>query len=176
MSVFHPLRTFAAFRIIPSVRLTDYFAGERLRLCSPLSARAVAERINEAAGSLLWPFATGVVGGVWSGNIRLRYRSSLFEYNAKPVLSGRVREAASGSSLDLRYRAPLWVYGFYLVWYLFLALFAGLIGHGWDGATVGIFSILLVAPLGLHAVGSRRSEEELADLLDFLSQHAEAKR
>ncbi|HEX8214123.1 MAG TPA: hypothetical protein VF582_01480 [Allosphingosinicella sp.] len=150
-----------------------------------MSARAVAERINDAAGSTLWPFTTGVVGGVRSSHIRLRYRSSLFEYNAKSVLSGRLQDAPGGSSLELRYRAPLWVYGFYLLWYLFLTfVVAGLIRNGWASGvtggnkamTIGIFAILLVAPLGLHAVGTRRSEEELADLLDFLSQHVEAKR
>lgn len=184
MSAFHPLQTFAEHGISTSMRLRDYFAGESFRLRSPMSAPTVAERINEAAGSAFWPFTKGVVGGVWSGHIRLRYRSSLFEYNAKPVLSGSLQNAPSGSSLELRYRAPLWVYGFYLVWYLFLALVvAWLIGNGWapeltggDRAmALGIIAILLIAPLGLHAVGTRRSEEELGSLLDFLFQHVEAK-
>jgi hypothetical protein len=167
------------------MRLRDYFAGECFRLRSPLSARTVAERINEAAGSALWPFAMGVVGGVWSGHIRLRYRSSLFEYNAKPVLAGRIREAPSGSSLDLRYRAPVLICAFYLIWYLFLAFFAvGFLANsgaseftGGDKAmAVAILAMLFVAPVGLHAVGTRRSEEELAEMLDFLCRHAEAKR
>ena len=163
----------------------DYFAGQRLQLCSPLPAGAIAKRINEAAGSMLWPFAMGVVGGVWSGNIRLQYRSSPFEYNAKPVLSGRLKNAVSGSILELRYRAPLWVYCFYLVWYIFLTLAAAaLIGNEWapDGTVadkamvIGTIGILSIAPIGLHAIGTRRSGEELSDLLNFLSQHIEATR
>jgi hypothetical protein len=167
------------------MRLKDYFAGERFRLRSSLSARTVAERINEAAGSALWPFTTGIVGGVWAGHVRLRYRSSIFEYNAKPVLSGRLQDAPTGSSLDLRYRAPVWVYAFYVVWYLFLAFVAvGLLANGWapevtgsdKAMAVAIFAVLLVAPVGLHAFGTRRSDEELADLMDFLAQHAQANR
>ena len=167
------------------MHLREYFAGQRCRLLSPLSVRTVSERINRAAGSAVWPFTTGIVGGVWSGHIRLRYRSSLFEYNAKPVLSGRLRDVPSGSSLELRYRAPLWVYGFYLFWYLLLTVgVVGLIGGGWapevtrgeKAMVMGIFAALLVAPLALHAFGTRRSAEELAELLDFLSEQAQAKR
>jgi len=167
------------------MHLTDYFAGQSFRLCSPLSVRTATERINEAAGSVLWPFNTGVVGYAWSGHIRLRYRSSPLEYNAKPVLAGRLQDAPGGSRLELRYRAPLWVYGFYLVWYLFITLVVvGLVSNGWapgvasgDKAMgLGIIAALFVAPLGLHALGTRRSAEELAELLDFLSAQVEAKR
>ncbi|MGB7656602.1 MAG: hypothetical protein WBL74_14100 [Novosphingobium sp.] len=122
---------------------------------------------------------------VWLGNIRLRYQSSLFEYNAKPVLAGRLRKASSGSRLQLRYRAPLWVYGFYLFWYsLLISVAAAFIGQVWAPEitggdkvmAIGIVMILLAAPLGLHAVGTRDSEEELAIILDFLAKHVEAKR
>jgi len=166
------------------MHLREYFTGQRYRLLSPMSVRTVSERINRAAGSAVWPFTTGIVGGVWSGHIRLRYRSSLFEYNAKPVLSGRLRDVPSGSSLELRYRAPLWVYGFYLFWYLILTFgIVGLIGAGWapevtgggKAMGMGIFAALLVAPPALHAIGTRRSAEELAELLDFLSEQAQAK-
>jgi hypothetical protein len=184
-TAFAQLPTFAGCCIITSMRLKDYFIGERFRLHSPMSARMVAEHINEAAGSALWPFTTGVVGGVWSGLICLRYRSSLFEYNAKPVLAGRLHTATGGSNLELRYRAPLWVYGFYLFWYLSLTLIIfSVIAFGWtpeirDGEKAidfGIFALLLVTPLGLHTIGTHRSEVELAYLIDFLSRHAEAKR
>jgi peptidoglycan/LPS O-acetylase OafA/YrhL len=99
-------------------------------------------------------------------------------------LAGRIVEVPSGSSLDLRYRGPAWVYTFYVVWYLFLGFVAaGLIANGWapevtpgdKAMAVAIFAVLLIAPVGLHLVGTRRSDEELGDLLDFLSQHAEAK-
>jgi hypothetical protein len=168
-----------------NMQLRDYFIGEGLRLHSPMPARIASERINKAAGSTLWPFTTGVVGGVWFRNIRLRYRSSLFEYNAKPVLSGRLEDGISGSTLELRYRAPVWVYGFNFVWYLLLTfIVAFLIGGGWAPGTtagdkviiIGFFSLMIVAPLALHAVGTRRSQEELVALIDFLAQHIDAKR
>tara|TARA_Y100000815_G_scaffold117620_2_gene106159 strand:+ start:318 stop:596 length:279 start_codon:yes stop_codon:yes gene_type:complete len=89
----------------------------------------------------------------------------------------------TGSSLELRYRAPLWVYAFYLLWYLFLTRVADIVvADGWDPdmtsvdkvMAVGVIGLLLVAPLGLHAVGTRNSDEELADLVGFLSQQVEA--
>lgn len=150
-----------------------------------MPVQVAAERINKAAGSTLWPFTTGVVGGVWLRNIRLRYRSSPFEYNAKAVLSGQLEDGTSGLRLKLRYRAPVWVYGFYFVWYLILMfVVASLIGGDWapevtvsdEAASSGIFSLLLVAPLALHAVGTRRSQEEHAGLIDFLAEHIDAKR
>jgi hypothetical protein len=125
------------------------------------------------------------VGGVFSGHIRLRYRSFVFEYNAKPVLSGRIQDAPSGSTLDLRYRAPAWVYAFYLFWYLFLVFIAvALLANDWAAELTGrdkamavaIVAVFLVAPVGLHAVGTRRSDEELADLMDFLTLNAGANR
>ena len=133
---------------------------------------------------MLWPLATGVVGGVWFGNIRLQYRSSPIEYNAKPVLSGRLWDTASGSSLELRYRAPIWVYVFYVVWYLFLTLAAALIGNAWAPEitsaekimAVGTIGLLLVGPIVMHAIGTRRSDVELSNILDFVSQHIEATR
>lgn len=133
---------------------------------------------------MLWPLSSGVVGGVWFGNVRLRYRRSPFEYNAKPVLTGRLRDSVSGSRLELRYRAPLLVYVFYIAWYLILTLFvAALIGNGLapeitanKATAVGTIGLLLVGPIALHAVGTRRSDEELDDLLDFISEHIEATR
>lgn len=177
-----PLQTFVFHHMISIMRLRDYFAGQRLYLRSPLRAETVAGRLNKAAGSTLWPFTTGVVGGVWSGHVRLKYRSSLFEYNAKPVLAGRLAGTPTGSSFDLCYRALVWVYAFYLVWYLFLCLCAVLVlsnGSRIDFAASDttlftlIFAILSVTPIGLHVIGTRHSEKELADLLNFLAKHAE---
>ena len=167
------------------MHLTDYFAGKCLRLHSPTSARIVAERVNEAAGSALWPFTMGVVGGVWSGHVRLRFRSSLFEYNAKPVLAGRLKEAPRGSSLDLRYRAPAWVYAFDLFWYsslgLVVLIMLGQVGErnpDLNGRDLTIVSaglvVLLLFPIVLHYFGTRNSDEELSYLLDFLAEHADA--
>jgi len=167
------------------MRFVDYFFGMRRQLRSPTSARIVADRINGAAGSVLWPFTTGVVGGVLSGHLRLRFRSSPFEYNAKPVLSGRLWETPNGSSLDLNYRAPAWVYAFYLFWYGFLALVL-LMMFGQIGVRTpdlqsaelsrvwALLISLLIAPVVMHYVGTRRSNEDFERLMDFLAEQADA--
>jgi hypothetical protein len=166
------------------MRLRDYFVGKSFCLQSPLSPRTVAERINAAAGSTLWPFNDGVVGGVRLGSVRLRFRSSFAEYNAKPVLAGRLREGRSGSVLSLRYRAPYAAHLFDIVWYGGLALLAlGLVfGEVNPDLTWGDWALLcagyvafLVAPVVLHYFGTRNSDAELTYLLDFLAEHAEAK-
>jgi len=85
--------------------------------------------------------------------------------------------------LELRYRAPLWAYVFYIAWYFLLTLFAAaLIGNGWasertssdEAMIVSTIGLLLLAPIALHSFGTRRSEDELTDILDFVSQHVEA--
>lgn len=133
---------------------------------------------------MLWPFTTGTAGGVWSGHIRLSYRTWPFEYNAKPVLCGRLKDDGGGSSLYLRYRAPVWVYAFFLFWYLFLVLIGAAV-FGGNGDTLAVraymmgitvWTVLLLAPVVLHLFGTRRSDEDLAAILSFLSDYAEAKR
>ena len=167
----------------PAMKLIKYFGGESLQLRSSLSAKEVAERINRTAGSSFWPFTVGVVGGVHWGHVRLRFRSSIFEYNAKPVLAGRLCDATGGARLDLKYRAPIWVYFFYSIWYLFLGLIiVGLSSNGMNPELTNgdkvmvfaIFALLLVAPLGMHAIGTRNAESELGELADFLWRTAEA--
>ena len=166
------------------MHLRDYFAGQRLTLRSALPVETVSERINEEAGFALSPFTTGVVGYVWWGYIRLRYCTWLFEYNAKPVLCGRLSEDGNGSRLDLRYRAPVWIYAFYLFWYLLLASMAvEVLGHVGPANSAGsetigpiaTLAILAIAPLGLHMFGTRRSDDDLAELLNFLAECAEAR-
>ena len=99
-------------------------------------------------------------------------------------MSGRIRADPTGSILDLCYGAPLWVTVFYIVWYSFLIIaVAAVVTKGWssnladsDKAMVAaIYLGLLVAPLGLHAIGTRNSEDELAALTAFLTEHAETK-
>ena len=166
------------------MRLKDYFVGKSVLLHSPLSTKAVAERINAAAGSTVWPFTTGVVGGVRLRVVRLRFRSSFAEYNAKPILAGRLREGRSGSILVLRYRAPAWVYLFEVFWYSILGVlgFWVLFGEINPDLTSGdlaffcaIYVALFVFPFVLHYLGTRNSDDELVELLDFLAEHADAK-
>jgi multisubunit Na+/H+ antiporter MnhG subunit len=57
-----------------------------------------------------------------------------------------------------------------------------LLANGWapeisgDGKAmaIAILAVLLIAPVGLHFIGTSRSEDELDDLLGFLSEHSEA--
>jgi hypothetical protein len=162
------------------MRLRDYFVGQPVLLNSLHSPRIVAERINAAAGSIFSPFKRGVVGGVWLGRIRLRFVSSFGEYNAKPVLAGRLREAPTGSILVLRYRAPIRVYLFHVVWYsilllVALAFLAGEIKSTGFAPAFLVPATLLIFPLVLHYAGTRNSAEELDYLLDFLAEQADAK-
>ena len=169
------------------MRLRDYFIGQSVRLTSHHSPRVVAERVNSAAKSSLWPFhSDAVVGGIWLGRLRLRYVTSPMEYNAKPVLTGRLYEARSGSILELRYRAPSWTYFFYLFWVCALGvvilLMLGLVGERNPDLTPGDLVFiwttllgLLAAPFALHYIGTRKSDEELGYLLDFLGEHIDAK-
>jgi hypothetical protein len=173
------------------MRLTDYFAGQEVGLRSPLPAREVAERITAAAsGSILRhglfaAFRTGVVGRIWwGGHVRLRFRSSILMYGAKPVLAGRLLDTPPGSQLRLRYRAPAQMYVFYPFWYLVLAgLAIGFSSGGFDPEISGgdkmIFAGMLVAfffqPLIFHAIGTRNSEKEFADMVAFLAENAQAR-
>jgi multisubunit Na+/H+ antiporter MnhG subunit len=75
------------------------------------------------------------------------------------------------------------MYGFYIVWYLILAIVAlSLLANGFDAEvtagdkafTVAIMFGLFTAPVALHAVGTRRADEELLVLVDFVAQQAKA--
>ena len=83
--------------------------------------------------------------------------------------------------MDLRYRVPVLTYGFCIIWYFVLALFA-LTPGGWlpeitaaDKALFWAFlGLMFTIPLGWHAIGTRRSGGELSAIIDFLRVHAEA--
>jgi hypothetical protein len=162
------------------MRFWDFFVGRQVRLRSPLHPRIAAERVNAAGKSRFSPFSTGVIGHVRWGRVHLRYRSSLLQYGPKPVLVGRLVDASPGSQLLLRYRAPAMAYLFFPFWYSFLAIVALHIVFspeqvaGSRPLLAGVLLLLLVAPLVLHATGTRRSEEELGEMIAFLAEHAEA--
>ena len=170
-----------------AMRLRDYYFGQEVRLTSRHAPRIVAERINAAAASSYWPFHTdAVVGGIRLGRLRLRFVRSPFEYNAKPVLAGRLREIRSGSLLMLRYRAPFLVYVFDVVWFCFWGMvilaMLGQFGERNPDLTKTELTLIwasllamLVTPLALHYVGTRKSDEELGYLLDFLAERIDAK-
>ena len=85
----------------------------------------------------------------------------------------------------LRYRAPAWIYLFDLVWYSVLGgvtlVMLGLVGErnpdltGRDLVIVsGGLIAMFILPLVLHYIGTRNSDQELGDMLNFLAEHADA--
>lgn len=153
-----------------------------MRLISPLDHRTVQAAITANTQAPFWPFATGAVGWARMGWVRLGYKSGFFDYNAKPVLVGRVEADMGRTVLDLRYRAPLKVYGFLVLWFLFMILpwriLSDAASHslsletvGWE---LGFFLLYLLAPLGVHWFGTLDADQELELLLEFLRQHAKA--
>jgi hypothetical protein len=85
--------------------------------------------------------------------------------------------------LDLYYRAPAPFYVFYVFWYLFLGLaavtmIAGAVTGGVSVEGLGflllVIILLIVIPVGMHHFGTRNSDEELRELLDFLAVEADA--
>jgi hypothetical protein len=166
------------------MRFRDYFLGQRVLLRSPLKPADVVCRINGAAKSSWWPFNLGVIGGIRFGRVRLRYASSPFEYNAKPLLLGRIDEAIPGSVLRLTYRGPRWSLLFDLFWYGLLATIAVVfLTTGLDPPATGSDTFFVVLgfvgmaalPAIMHLVGTRRSDEELVELISFLADTVDAK-
>jgi hypothetical protein len=104
------------------------------------------------------------------------------QHNLKPILAGRLSDAPPGSDLRLRYRAPGWIYIFYLFWYLMFIRLAILSVGGFDAEAtnsdkvtgVVVLAFFFVWPPILHAFVTMRSDEELSKILDFLAEHAEA--
>lgn len=84
----------------------------------------------------------------------------------------------------LVYRGRTWSRIFYVFWYLFLTLFCiGLATLGTDQPLEGaervmpfaIPTFLVLLPIFMHVIGTRNSERELEELVDFLGRVAQAK-
>jgi hypothetical protein len=162
--------------------LRDYFVGRRLVLRSVLPRAEVKRRINCASGSAFWPFNSGVVGGCALDRVRLQIRNTPFDYNAKPLLAGRLHDALGGTELYVRYGASAWTRVFFVYWYSFLTLFtvAAVVAVPSDDAPLlpGLLVIpllLFAAPVLMHMLFVRNSEEELDEILGFLEREAGAK-
>jgi len=158
--------------------LIDYFAGKHFRLYSPLPRQVVVERLNGAASWTAMPVSNNIVGGMLWGRLRVRYRRSLFEYNMKPVLSGRIEASSTGSILYLRYGAPIFAYIFYGFWYFFalsmvMTFFEGDKVTMSAGNNATIFALFFLSPIGGHAFGTRHADEELESLIEFVARNAQ---
>ncbi|RIV86684.1 hypothetical protein [Aurantiacibacter zhengii] len=155
----------------------EYFKGRRIRLESPLSPDEVAKRINRASGSRFNLFSRGIKGGVLRHHMNLFDQGTWpFSYNASPVLVGRLMDKDGGCAIDAKFRAPVWVYGFYIMWYLIVTLFVliavalvlegRMTTEGWIiFPAMAFFSI---APVGLHYLFVR-GEQSLEGILQMLT-------
>ena len=159
------------------VKFRDYYFGKRVALRSPLRPEEIKRRIREEARSGWWPFHTGTVGRVRFGRLRLRYASSPGEYNAKPVLTGPIERTFTGSLLHLVYRGPTWGRLFPLFWNGGLILILMFIFTDSDSQLPAredlpfvwaVFGAMFAVPPIMHMYGTRKSDEELVLLLDFL--------
>jgi len=168
------------------MKARDYYFGQHVTLRSPLKPDEIAQRIKDDTKDQWWwmPLRTGPVGRVRWGRLSLAYRSSPFEYNAKPVLVGPIERTMTGTIMRLTYRGPTWSRIFYAFWYVILTLFAiGFAVAGTDpplhGAErlmpLGIVAAMMLMPVAMHVIGTRRSDDELEELIDFLGRVAEAK-
>ena len=168
------------------MNVRDYFFGRSIMLESRFAPNEIKRRIRDGTRTAWWmrPFRTGPAGGIFFGRVRLRYQSSPFEYNAKPILAGRIDPVSNGSLLRLTYRGRTWFRLFFVFWYLFLAIFAAvLLTVGTDPPLHGterlfpvvIIGGLAIVPMFMHVIGTRRSEEELDELIDFLRHVAETR-
>jgi len=161
------------------MRLGEYFRGRKIVLHTRLAPEEAERRIDDAAQSVMAPFAIGVVGWAKLGIIRLRYRRGIFGYDAKPILAGGFVKDGQGTRLDLVYRGPLAIRFLVPLWGLiFVAGFALIFIEGelvkegpqfWIPFAVVPILVFGAIPLA-HAWAIRRADEELVLLVDFLRE------
>lgn len=165
-----------------AMKLFDYFVGQSVILTSRLSRAEVAQRINAATPPWYWPFANGVRGKAWLGQVRLSYTDLwFFHYNAQPVLAGRLLDELGGTRLQAKFRAPLFAYVFFAFWYFVLTSLAIILFLAWLNDTLEpggwisfpIIGVMLATPLIMHFAFTRKSDEDLNAVLVFLSKEAE---
>lgn len=159
------------------MRLSEYWRGIPVTLTTPFAADAAAEKINAAAGSVLSPFASGIIGWARAGRLRLGCRPSIFSYNGRPLLTGRILPDRAGTRLELAYRGPVLArLMFPLLVLIILAAGVAIAASGGldavSGLLIGLTPLVgLILALAAHAFLIRNAETELALLVDFL-KHA----
>ncbi|KPL68926.1 hypothetical protein SZ64_12950 [Erythrobacter sp. SG61-1L] len=145
----------------------------------------VAQRINRGSISMLTVFVSGVTGGVVLNRLSLGYRSSIFDYNAKPRLSGRLRSSPGGTELNVRFGTPVWVFVVFAFFYLLLTFVTVIVAfpaiHGdprVDREALPYFLLVMLAfyvsPLIMHFILTRGAEADLERMLEFLEQEVQA--
>jgi hypothetical protein len=166
--------------------IRDYYFGRRITMRSSLRPDEIQQRIRDDTNVPIWwkPFQVGPVGRVRWGRLKLRFASSPFQYNAKPILVGLIERTMTGSTLRLAYRGSTWSRIFFVIWYGFIALMAVAFStmemdpslRGTERfIPFGLIVLLALVPIGMHLFGTRRSDDELEQLIDFLDRVAQAK-
>ena len=167
------------------MKLRDYYFGRRITLISALAPEEIKQRIKAATKGKWLSLPKGPAGGIRWGRIHLYYgRHISVDYNAKPILVGPVERTATGSVMPLVYRGSNWWRLFFVLFYVFivaLTLFLAIKGtqpplHGAERLGPFLIPVLMAAaPFGLHYFGTRQSDQEFEELLEFLERVAEAK-
>jgi hypothetical protein len=164
----------------------EYALGRTVTLKSPLPPAALGERINASASSGRHLFDRAIVGFVRSNELWLKYRSNRpHDFIVGPTLRGSVSATAVGSILHLKYQATplavLLVVGTAVTFPLLGIILTGssLLAHEVSKVEGQLLAgILMLAASALYFARYRcfntDTDEELALLLDFLSQEAEA--
>lgn len=165
------------------MRLGDYYRGLPLNLRTALPPDEVARRIGAAVASPFRPFATGIIGSAYFNRLHLRYRPSLFSYNAMPVLTGPIK-AEQGSLLLLKYRGHLATrLAFPLATVMVLVGLSIMMASGataevpaWGIGLIFMAMLLAVAlPLMIHSFFIRNAEADMAHLAAFLRSTLDAR-
>ncbi|NVE95695.1 hypothetical protein [Altererythrobacter lutimaris] len=161
--------------------LKDYILGRRINLHSNLPRLEIKEKIDNAAGSAFSPFAHGVTGGVYLGQIRLGWSTPIFNNGFRPIFVGRLSESLGRTQVSGRFGAPVFVLAFFSIWYVFLSLFTcsfiyALITDAPREGDVWTFWVVipvfwLLFPV-LHFIFNRRAEHHLNEILELLEKEA----
>lgn len=165
------------------MQMSELLLGRRVTLYSPLPADEIQRKINSSTGSMLWPFCCDkIIGGVALGFIRLAYQSSPIEYNAKSLLSGRLRADRAGTLISARFGVSALMKVGFAFYYLVLGLIISTlllepskIEPGQETTVPIFFTAFLAMPVILHLLFTRNSAADLERIVRFLDQQVQAK-
>ena len=163
------------------MKLSEYFKGQKVIARSSLSPGEVKARINEATPLVPWPWTVGISGRVVGRSVRMNYRTGLIDYNAKPVLAGRLHDDLGATRLEAKFRAPAFAYLFFPFWYFVLLMMGSVMlmsapsDHSEPEAWIffPMLCLFAIAPIVMHYLFNRNSADQLEEILLFLGNTAD---